>query len=259
MCSGAGFNFKTPLSVEYTDADDSLSKRRLLIPLFLVAILAGKNLYIDHRQVTTIFQLLDKTEFLATMAGFLTNRLAFLVSEVAAEIRTEDVLSIVPGSMAEAYRQNEKLKALKEGTGEAMAADTNPALKNIVFVTGPRAAGRSAVASDLINRKKTYNSMKLTPLRFLTTDNAAWTKDPARYRLVTIGELNGLRESGLLVYEGLEKGYFGQVTNVAISAVDLKGGEKEETLVLDAQPDLLDQLAKVCQISISSYFHHRHY
>ena len=232
--------------MEYTDADDSLSKRRLLIPLFLVAILAGKNMFIDHREVTSIFKLLDKTEFLSTMAGFLTNRLAFLITEVAAELRTEDVLSLVPGSFAEAYRQNEKMKAMREGTGEPLGPDSvGAALKNVVFITGPRAAGRSSIATELINRNKTYNSMKLSQLKFLTTDTAAWTRDPSRYRLVSVEELSRQRDAGLLVYEGIDKGYFGQYANVAISEPDLAVGGKDSTLLVDAQPDLLDQLAKV--------------
>lgn len=79
-------------------------------PVLLVGILAAKNVFYD-KQTLTQFSALSREQFLGSMAGFLTYRLALFITEVGAELRTEDVLSLAPGSMAEGYRQSKKLQA----------------------------------------------------------------------------------------------------------------------------------------------------
>ena len=84
----------------------------------MAAIAAGKSALQDFSKPAP-FQSLSKEEFLGAAAGFLTYRLAVLVSEVASEVRTEDWLSILPGSIAESYR---RWKGMKLMTPEAVSA-----------------------------------------------------------------------------------------------------------------------------------------
>jgi hypothetical protein len=76
---------------------------RSLVPIIAIAILAAKNYYIDGR-IPQTFSVVTKAQFLGVVAGFLSNRVAILLTEIKNELRVEDFLSIVPGSLAEAYR-----------------------------------------------------------------------------------------------------------------------------------------------------------
>lgn len=77
---------------------------RFLVPLIALVLFTAKNYYIDGRSPEA-FSIVTRNQFLGIIAGFLSNRLAILLTEIRAELRTEDFLSIVPGSFAEAYRQ----------------------------------------------------------------------------------------------------------------------------------------------------------
>jgi hypothetical protein len=115
---------------------------RSLVPIIAIAILAAKNYYIDGR-IPQTFSVVTKAQFLGiylymdmyvlvyvlvyvytyiyihiyiytlitythiyigVVAGFLSNRVAILLTEIKNELRVEDLLSIVPGSLAEGYR-----------------------------------------------------------------------------------------------------------------------------------------------------------
>lgn len=64
---------------------------------------------------------------------------------------------------------------------------------------------------------------KIRMCKFLTTDTATWQSNPEYYRLVTVSELDRLREEGMLVYEGEDKGLFGSSRQVALSLEDIRG------------------------------------
>lgn len=117
----AGFsveNSPSALTANVTGVGESrieslLSKNRLLVPVLLMAILAAKNVVIDHKQIVQ-FQSLSKEQFLGAAAGFLTHRVSLLVTEVLSEIKVEDWLSILPGSIAETFRRLQGLKTASD-------------------------------------------------------------------------------------------------------------------------------------------------
>ena len=56
------------------------------------------------------FHPLSTKEYLGAMAGFLTYFMSIIIVEVGGELRSEDWLSFLPGSFAEALRQKKSLK-----------------------------------------------------------------------------------------------------------------------------------------------------
>jgi hypothetical protein len=91
-----------------------------LAPAAVVFFLAAVNYFTDTSLIKP-FQLVSKEQFLGAMAGFLTYRVALFVTEVGTEMRFDDVLGILPGSFAEAYRQTKEAKRGKTAT----ASDAN--------------------------------------------------------------------------------------------------------------------------------------
>lgn len=51
------------------------------------------------------FHLVSQREFVAAMSGFLSTRFSLFISELTPEIRSDDWLSFVPGSVAEGVRR----------------------------------------------------------------------------------------------------------------------------------------------------------
>lgn len=142
-------NATVPETVE-TKLLDNAAKARLLVPVLVVALLAGKSVVIDG-QTPQYFKLVPQSQFVSAMSGFLTVRFSIFLSEVVKEIRTEDWIGFVPGSVAIVIR-NQWLKEKEERnatlSGEARKRDeTN---YKVVFVTGPGAAGRHELLSELM-------------------------------------------------------------------------------------------------------------
>ena len=106
---GIGISYTLSNST-YSIVDSVASNLRLLVP---VALMGGLALGKSMSTATPIQGLnsLSKEQFLSAAAGFLTYRLAIFSSEIAKEVRTEDFLSIVPGSAAEMYRQAKAMDA----------------------------------------------------------------------------------------------------------------------------------------------------
>lgn len=92
----------------------------------------------------------------------------------------------------------------------------------VVLLTGPKAAGRSSLSKSILSDGKF--DTKLRRCKFLTADTATWTQFPERYRLVTLEDLNRLRDQGQIVYEGEDKGLFGVTRQIALTLDDLRGG-----------------------------------
>lgn len=109
---GIGLGFSAGNS-SYSKLDNVASNLRLLVPVALMAGLAARNAASTGVRVSGLSSL-SRDQFLAAAAGFLTYRLAIFVSEIASEVRTEDWLSMMPGSAAEMYRQAQKLPSLNE-------------------------------------------------------------------------------------------------------------------------------------------------
>jgi len=250
---GSGFSVSS-VNAKPSKLDESLAKARYLVPLLLVGVLAAKKAFIDGEAIVLgQLNILSREQFLGSMAGFLTYRLALFVTEVGAELRTEDVLSIAPGSMAEGYRQSKALSTaskLKEA-----AANQAPPLVTVVVITGPVAAGRTNLASSLL--AKSTNKKFLTTCKMLTTDTRCWQESPEKYRLISIEELDDFRRSGQLIYEGEESGMFGRVIKTALTRDDLEAAavgrnraSKPLPIVLEGPPALLDALSGISTLRL---------
>jgi hypothetical protein len=172
---------------------DNASKGRLLVPVLLVALLTARNVLIDGN-TPQYLKVLPQQEFVSAMSGFLTVRFSIFLSEVTKEIRTEDWIGLVPGSLAVVIRNQwlkdkEEVKAEAEAAAIARAATAVYKVRKylilffmshnrlrfyeyqVIYVTGPAAAGRH----DLLSRLKASNgvkdSKKFTSCKLLTTSD----------------------------------------------------------------------------------------
>ena len=242
---GAGFSVgTTPVP---SKAEEILAKSRFAVPLFLVGVLSAKNILVDGDEVS-LFHLLSKEQFLSAIGGFLTYRLSLFATEVASEFRTEDVLSIAPGSFAESYRLAKKLK--KEGD---TSADNAPVLTTVVFITGPRAAGRSTLAAALANnisknsKTNQVSKTKNEPLKvckFLTTNPGLWQTNPSKYKIISVEELEKLKLESKIIYEGEEKNTFGASAPVYLTIDDIIVNGDNNPVLLEGPPAVLEALSK---------------
>ena len=241
---GAGFSVGTAPAP--TKADEILAKSRFAVPLFLIGVLSAKNIFVDRDEVS-LFHLLSKEQFLSAIGGFLTYRLSLFATEVASEFRTEDVLSIAPGSFAESYRLAKKMK--KDG----VAVDNEPSLTTVVFITGPRAAGRTTLATALAknigtnSKTNQVSKTKNEPLKvckFLTTNPGLWQTNPTKYRIVSVEELEQLKLASKIVYEGEEKNTFGASAPVYLSIDDVVENGDKNPVLLEGPPAVLEALKK---------------
>jgi hypothetical protein len=83
---------------------DNVSALRLAVPLLMLGLLTTKGYLVDG-SIPRLFRLVPQSEYIATMAGFLTLRIALYFKEVGKEFRAEDLIGIVPGSLAITLRQ----------------------------------------------------------------------------------------------------------------------------------------------------------
>jgi len=83
---------------------DNASALRLAVPLLMLGLLTTKGYLVDG-SIPRLFRLVPQSEYIATMAGFLTLRIALYFKEVGKEFRAEDLIGIVPGSLAITLRQ----------------------------------------------------------------------------------------------------------------------------------------------------------
>ena len=236
---GAAYAFE---STPPSKLDEILAKSRFVVPLFLVLLLGAKNALVDGRAWTP-FNIVPRENFLGAIAGFLTYRIALFATEVATEMRTEDLLGIIPGSFAEGYRMS---KEMREREAAGIAAGNLAPLIPVIFVTGPKAAGHSSLSLRI---KSSLSNKKISFVKFITTDSLAWRKSPERYQLVEKKELDDLRAQGGLFFEGLEQNPFGDSTDIALASRDFKPSLADPkatqiAYLVDGQPEILEALSK---------------
>ena len=236
---GAAYAFE---STPPSKLDEILAKSRFVVPLFLVLLLGAKNALVDGRAWTP-FNIVPRENFLGAIAGFLTYRIALFATEVATEMRTEDLLGIIPGSFAEGYRMS---KEMREREAAGIAAGNLAPLIPVIFVTGPKAAGHSSLSLRI---KSSLSNKKISFVKFITTDSLAWRKSPERYQLVEKKELDDLRAQGGLLFEGLEQNPFGDSTDIALASRDFKPSLADPkatqiAYLVDGQPEILEALSK---------------
>ena len=222
--------------------DNTLARGRFAVPLILVLLLGAKSLFVDGREWTA-FNIVSKENFLGAIAGFLSYRVALFATEVATEVRTEDWLSIIPGSFAEGYRISKELKE-KEAAG--VVGVSAAALVPVVFVTGPKAAGRSSLALRI---KAPGSKKQIKYVKYLTSDPISWRANPDRYQLVETKELDSLRQAGELIYEGEETSPFGESTPIALAIRDFTLPPESKTsntaFLVEGVPQVLESLSKI--------------
>jgi hypothetical protein len=110
------------------NASKRIAKIRLLTPALLVGALALFN-YITDRDSIHPFQIVSRNQFLPAIAGFLTYRLSLFISEIVPDLKFDDVMGILPGSVAEGYRQ-------MKGQDGSIAVEAEKI--KVFFVTGPK-------------------------------------------------------------------------------------------------------------------------
>lgn len=85
----------------------------------------------------------------------------------------------------------------------------------------------------------------MTGLKYLTADTGVWQKYPERYSLVPAGELEELREQGLLLCELEERDSQGKTWTAALSQSILQSSaQKGSVLFIDGPPSLLETLSR---------------
>lgn len=246
--------------------DELLANSRFLMPLLLMLTLSAKNLFLDPEHVNVgSMHLLSREEFLAAIAGLLTNRLSLFYTEVLSQMSQADWLSFLPGSFAEAFRQKELLQG--SASSNLIAAVPQQDLITVVCVSGPTAGGREAVteklselyAGSLETRKKKEfprSKLDLRPCVLVTTDTSLVKSRPDKYRLVSSEEFTNAESRALFV--GNYKRLFGPDSSVALLAEDLStagatGGRGAVPVYLvEGSSDLIDSLSKQEKIRLLS-------
>ena len=103
---------------------DNVSALRLAVPLLMLGLLTTKGYLVDGSS-PRLFRLIPQSEYSATMAGFLTLRIALYITEVGKEFRAEDLIGIVPGSLAITLRQLLSNKKTDDAAVDAPAVVDN--------------------------------------------------------------------------------------------------------------------------------------
>jgi hypothetical protein len=89
--------------VQTTNLDRNLANVRLIIPVALTIAIAYGN-YVTGDSNLKVFQMLSKEQFLGAMFGFLSYFYSIIFFEVGKELKSEDLLGFLPGSITEALR-----------------------------------------------------------------------------------------------------------------------------------------------------------
>ncbi len=226
-----------PANAKERQLNENLGKARFAAPLLLVLVLTIKNV-ISGGEVAP-FELVPRESFLPALGGFLTYRVSLFATEVATELTGEDLLGFLPGSVAEGFRLNKKLA---EQQAAGLGAEQER-LTKILFVTGPRAAGRLSLVASL-NGRKDGLGRTLLRVKFLTSDPIAPQRNPEKYTPISETDLDSMRQMGTLVYEGVEKTAFGVEVPVALPTSSLQAAADGGVLVIDGEPKVLDSLRK---------------
>ena len=214
-----------------------LITNRFAVPLLALGSFTLYNYYVDGIKPVT-FNLVTKQQFLGIIAGFLSNRVALLLTEIKDEIRLEDFLSIVPGSFAEVYRESRKLDEIREkkirdnenrklqnGDSDESEYDefgeliNERTLSTVVVICGPRAAGRLSLSNSLLKNGKC--NTKIRPCKFLTCDRTISNLYPEKYTFTSKEIIDKLKDEKKIIYEGEEKSFFGTEISYYLSLDDL--------------------------------------
>lgn len=76
---------------------------RLLVPILVLALLAGRDYYYGGYTPSKL-NYVPRNEFISAVSGFLTLRVALFINEVGRELKGEELIGLVPGSLAVTLR-----------------------------------------------------------------------------------------------------------------------------------------------------------
>lgn len=223
---------KSPNAGEESAVFRNLSRLRLAVPAMLLVSLAAFN-SLSHSQDLDIggtLRLVSKTQFLSSMAGFLSYRIALFISEVLTEVRGDDILGILPGSFAEGFRQYNKMQS---------DSSDQTSMIDVVFVSGPRAAGREFIFDDIFSRNNgSVNGF--TRWKFFTSNFELAKSFPQRYTYIGSSIMDDmLRGGGDNFVTSVD--FCGNKETVILSLAGLAG---ESKVAIEGPPDLFDYLQK---------------
>ena len=108
----------------------------------------------------------------------MTYRVSLFFTEVATELAAEDFLGFLPGSVAEGIR----LKIRLDEQQGARVEEEQEKRTKVLFVTGPRAAGRLGLVSSLNGRKDGLGRL-MSRVKFPHPNRIAPQRNPERYTL----------------------------------------------------------------------------
>lgn len=237
------------------DLGDTLGNYRLSVPLLLTISIALCN-YISGDKTFSLFQMLSKEQYLGAMFGFLSYLYSIIYFEVGSEISMDDLLGFLPGSLTEGLKMK-KAREIKAG-------DQNVEPRRILFLTGPRVAGREIITKKLVSKMKAttggnteMNSKKksrgLNFIKLITTEARIAENNPCRYVLLNDLELSQLKDLGDILYEGTEYGLLGDSWKVAISAEQIELSCTEDCFgVLQGPPEFLEPLKGLSGYQLSN-------
>lgn len=245
---------------------------RLLTAVLLMAVLTKARPLLGGADFNAAqFRVITRGEYLGAVGGFLTYMVALIVTEVGGELRAEDVLSILPGSIAEGFRQAKKAQGGEEED------NAPPPPVPVVFVTGPRAAGRADIVTELLRRDTESASGSargpsggggdgtvtrpppLRRVRYLTTSQAMAAAAPSMYTFASEAEIDALRSENALLYEGTVEPILGEAFPIFLPLDDIvseygrnaaRGDTPAPVQVLEGNPALLDALSKVPELRL---------
>eukprot|EP00595_Chromulina_sp_UTEXLB2642_P001216 CAMPEP_0196765156 /NCGR_PEP_ID=MMETSP1095-20130614/7696_1 /TAXON_ID=96789 ORGANISM="Chromulina nebulosa, Strain UTEXLB2642" /NCGR_SAMPLE_ID=MMETSP1095 /ASSEMBLY_ACC=CAM_ASM_000446 /LENGTH=223 /DNA_ID=CAMNT_0042122673 /DNA_START=915 /DNA_END=1586 /DNA_ORIENTATION=+ len=143
------------------------------------------------------------------------------------EIKFVDVISILPGSIAEGYRQ---LQGIDRSKDDRIVKE----VPKILFVTGPRAAGREPITNAILSK-----SANLKRWKYLSTDWKLSQLDPNKYDYIDELSLNDLRRGKSIIYEGFDSQNID--SKIILSTLSLEQGY---SYVIDGPPQIINNLPK---------------
>ena len=223
------------------DFDPVLGDLRLSIPLLLMCSIAVGN-YCVGDKTFTMFQMLSKEQFLGAMVGFLSYFITILYQEVGKVLTFEDLVGFLPGSIAMGLRMSKVKKEVSE----------IEEYRRIIFITGPRIAGRRSITEGLIDRLRydnpKYQLKKIVPkfvgIKLLTTNMDVVDRFPAMYSRLPSGIMSDLKESRSVFLETFDYDIFQPSWDIALTYEELYACTSAESIgVLQGPPELLDSLS----------------
>lgn len=206
--------------------EDTITKlkgnARFVMPILAVGVVALKN-YIVNPETTKFLSLLSKRDFAAVMLGFVTpSRLPLLYREIRASLKGEEILDMLPGSIAQG-------RSIIKGMSEGDVTNAPGSLKSkVIVVSGPRYLGKTT----LVKRVLSEDSRLAPPVWCTTRPKRSSEVDGQDFEFLKPIKFEELQRKGNFVYtyEDQDESYGLRVEDIL--AVSERGKVGKEDLLL---------------------------